>query len=518
VLDGRDTLAVLPTGGGKSAIYQVAGALIPGSTVVISPLLALQRDQLLSIEGMVVGDAAALNSTLRVRERQETLDLIEEGGLEFILLAPEQLADPAVVESLVASTPSLFVVDEAHCISDWGHDFRPDYLRLRELVERLGDPTMLALTATAAPPVRDEIVARLRMEDPAVIVRGFDRPNIHLRVVARGDARAKSDALIEAVAEAEPPGIVYVPTRRAAEEVAAALLDAGVLAAAYHAGMRAADRQRVQDAFMDDDGSVDVIVATTAFGMGVDKPNVRFVYHASPSESIDAYHQEIGRAGRDGEPANAVLFYRAADLGLRRYFAARGRLDHDAFERVLGTLRAAPGRRSVADIGADAGLSKPMAMRALDRLAELGACRFENGKASATPDDRSTTTLAAEAVAAEERRATYDRSRVEMMRAYAETRECRRNFLLNYFGEGVDGTCGSCDNDEALASAEPAACATPTPAPFELNSRVRHLSFGDGTVQHYDDGAMTVLFDDAGYKTFDVVHTVEEQLLKPIPA
>jgi ATP-dependent DNA helicase RecQ len=516
VLDGRDTLAVLPTGGGKSAIYQVAGALIPGSTVVISPLLALQRDQLVSIEGMRVGDAAALNSTLRAKERDETLGSIEEGGLEFVLLAPEQLAHPEVVDALIASKPSLFVIDEAHCISDWGHDFRPDYLRLSELVDRLGDPTILALTATAAPPVREEIVTRLRMKDPAIVVRGFDRPNIHLAVIARGDARAKAEALTEAVVAAQPPGIVYAPTRRATEEISAALVEAGVAAAAYHAGMKAAERERVQDAFMSDDDAVEVIVATTAFGMGVDKPNVRFVFHASASESLDAYHQEIGRAGRDGEPARAVLFYRAEDLGLRKYFAARGRLTHETFERVLGTLRASSSPQSVADIAAACGLSKAMTMRALDRLADAGACRMQAARARATNDDRSATAVAAEAVAAEARRAAYDRSRVEMMRAYAETRECRRSFLLNYFGEGADGSCGSCDNDQRES---PAASDAPAqPAPFELNSRVRHSAFGEGTVQHYDDGGMTVLFDEAGYKTFDVAHTMEEGLLRPLTA
>jgi ATP-dependent DNA helicase RecQ len=521
VLDGRDTLAVLPTGGGKSAIYQIAGALIPGSTVVISPLLALQRDQLLSIQGMEAGPAAALNSTLRAGQRADTLERIGGGGLEFVLLAPEQLSDPDVLDALAASQPSLFVVDEAHCISDWGHDFRPDYLRLRGVVERLGHPTVLALTATAAPPVRDEIIARLEMNDPAVIVHGFDRPNIALAVTAIGDARQKTDALVDAVANAEPPGIVYAPTRRATEELAQALAAAGVAAEAYHAGMAAAQRQRVQDAFMSDAGAVDVIVATTAFGMGVDKPNVRFVFHAAASESLDAYHQEIGRAGRDGAPARAVLFYRAEDIGLRRYFAARGRLGEDAFEKVIRTLRASRRRLGAAEIAARVGLSKPMTIRALDRLAEVGACRLDGGTARAIATERSAEALAAEAVALEERRASYDRSRVEMMRAYAETRECRRSFLLNYFGEGAEGACGNCDNDARLdreAAAGPVAGAPSTAGPFELNSRVRHVTYGEGTVQHYDDGGLTILFDDAGYHTFDVAHSIEEGLLRPVPA
>jgi ATP-dependent DNA helicase RecQ len=523
VLEGRDTLVVLPTGGGKSAIYQIAGALIPGSTVVISPLLALQRDQLQSIDGMSAGEGALLNSTLRAREREQTLDLVEDGALEFILLAPEQLADPEVRDALEASRPSLFVVDEAHCISDWGHDFRPDYLRLREVIEALGHPTVLGLTATAAPPVRQEIAEKLEMRDPAVIVHGFDRPNIRLEVVSRGDERAKLDALVEATVAAQPPGIIYAATRRATEDIARLLVDGGVAAAAYHAGMAARERERVQDAFMSDAGEVGVIVATTAFGMGVDKPNVRFVFHASASESLDAYHQEIGRGGRDGEPARAVLFYRAEDLGLRRYFAARGRLEQETFQRVVEELRKDGPSRSVevGSLAESVGLSKAMTMRALDRLSALGVCSFEKGGARATEDDRSPAEVAGEAAAAEERRLAYDRSRVEMMRAYAETRECRRNFLLNYFGEGVEGTCGSCDNDAPDAGEQPAAANQPAGTddqPFELNTRVRHLTFGEGTVQHYDDGGMTVLFDDGGYKTLDADHAVDEGLLKPLPA
>ncbi|HVM31114.1 MAG TPA: RecQ family ATP-dependent DNA helicase [Candidatus Limnocylindrales bacterium] len=522
VLEGRDTLAVLPTGGGKSAIYQIAGALIPGSTVVISPLLALQRDQLQSIEGMEAGEGALINSTLRARQREETLDLIEDGALEFILLAPEQLADSEVLDALEASSPSLFVVDEAHCLSDWGHDFRPDYLRLREVVRRLGHPTILALTATAAPPVREEIIERLAMRKPAVIVHGFDRPNIHLEVVSRGDERAKIDALTEAIANAQPPGIVYAATRQATEDLADRLISAGVRAAAYHAGMPARERERVQDAFMADRGEIDVIVATTAFGMGVDKPNVRFVFHASASESLDAYHQEIGRAGRDGAPSRAVLFYRAEDLGLRRYFAARGRLQQETLEQVVEWLRASASRRSVPveQIAQAVDLSRAMTMRALDRLSVLEACTLDKGRARANPDDQRTPAeVAGEAVAAEERRLAYDRSRVEMMRAYAETRECRRNFLLNYFGEGAEGGCGRCDNDLRAADQEvggrvAGAQAAGQDVPFELNSRVRHSAFGEGTVQHYDDGGVTVLFDDGGYKTLDADHAVNEGLLK----
>src|SRR6202012_4703299 len=209
---------------------------------------------------------------------------------------------------LAATEPSLLVVDEAHCISEWGHDFRPDYLQLGAFAERLGRPTILALTATASPPVRREIVERLGMEDPAQVIRGFDRPNLHFAVRRFTEAREKEEALVEAVAAAPKPGIVYIATRKASEQLAAALTEAGVAAEAYHAGLAAKHRGELQDRFMADGG--DVIVATTAFGMGIGKAHVAFVFLAGPSDSIDSYYQEVGRAGRDGEAGDVVLFYR----------------------------------------------------------------------------------------------------------------------------------------------------------------------------------------------------------------
>ncbi|WP_199336935.1 RecQ family ATP-dependent DNA helicase [Oscillatoria sp. FACHB-1407] len=330
VLQGHDTLAVMPTGSGKSAIYQMAAFLIPGVTVVVSPLLALQRDQAKAIADQDVGEASVINSTLNTAERQKAFEQLEEGDLEFLFLAPEQFNQAETLERLQAAKPSLFVVDEAHCISSWGHDFRPDYLRLNQVVEALGHPRILALTATAAPPVRAEIVERLGMKNAAVIVQGFDRPNLALSVNRFESADEKQDSLLKQIAQVDKPGIVYIATRKRAEELAEALTEQGWRSHFYHAGMRAADRQQVEAAFMADE--IDVLVATTAFGMGVDKPNVRFVFHADISDSIDSYYQEIGRAGRDGEPARAVLFYKPEDLNLRRFFASGGQVDTDQLE------------------------------------------------------------------------------------------------------------------------------------------------------------------------------------------
>src|SRR5215207_941096 len=268
VLEGRDTLAVLATGSGKSAIYEIAGLLLPGATLVVSPLIALQRDQVDKLRERALG-AAPLNSSVPESEREEALAELAEDALEFLFLAPEQLANADVLDELAADRPSLIVVDEAHCISEWGHDFRPDYLRLGSAIEALGHPTMLALTATAGPPVRDEIVQRLGLREPAIVVRGFDRPNIFLGVERFHDERHKRDALIERVAQAPKPGIVYAATRKRTEELARALEEAGVHAGAYHAGMGKPAREEAQRAFMESE--LEAIVATTAFGMGVDK-------------------------------------------------------------------------------------------------------------------------------------------------------------------------------------------------------------------------------------------------------
>ncbi|HKO11430.1 MAG TPA: ATP-dependent DNA helicase RecQ, partial [Acidobacteriaceae bacterium] len=316
LLRGQDTLVVQPTGSGKSAIYQIAGALLPGSTVIVSPLIALQKDQAEAIDNSGLKDVAVVNSTLSPGEQRAMLERIEGGQVEYILLAPEQLKKPETLERLQEANVSLFAVDEAHCISQWGHDFRPDYLDLPQAIAALGRPPVLAMTATASPAVRDDIIARLGLREPRVLVRGFDRPNISLRVDVFTTPEEKFDALLRRVEFADKPGIIYVATHKEVESLAAQLNARGVQAVGYHGGMKGKDREAIQNAFMS--GETPVIVATNAFGMGVDKADIRFVFHADPSESLDAYYQEIGRAGRDGEPAEAVLFYRAQDINAQR--------------------------------------------------------------------------------------------------------------------------------------------------------------------------------------------------------
>src|SRR5829696_7413379 len=515
VIDGGDTLAVMSTGYGKSAIYQIAALLIPGPTVVVSPLIALQREQAEELEEQGVGGAANVNSTVGVTERREAFEELEEDALEFIFMSPEQLANEEVQEELTAAEPSLFVVDEAHCISEWGHDFRPDYLKLGAVAEALGRPPILALTATASPPVREEIVARLGMRDPAVFVRGFDRPNIWLGVERFREEEQKRRALIERVSEEPKPGIVYAATRRGAEEYAAEFRDAGVDALAYHGGMNKGDRSRAQERFMDDD--VEVIVATTAFGMGVDKPNVRFVFHLEVADSVDSHYQEVGRAGRDGEPARAILFYRPEDLGLRRFFAGSGQVDLEEIQRVADAVEEHPGPIDAVELRDETELSQSKLTTAVSRLEDAGAIevRADGEIAAASPSGPPVNAdeVVTRAAEAQDDREQFDRSRVEMMRTYAELRDgCRRDFVLNYFGEAFTPPCGRCDNcDEGRVGAPPA------DAPYASGERVVHSKWGAGVVQRIEEGQIVVLFDAVGYKQLGVELVQERGLLKPDP-
>jgi ATP-dependent DNA helicase RecQ len=395
-----------------------------------------------------------------------------------------------------------------------GHDFRPDYLRLGDVVARLGHPPVAALTATASPPVRAEIAARLELTDPVEVVRGFDRPNLDLRVVRHTDGVAKRRAVVDDVVAGPRPALVYVARRKAAERYAEALRGRGVVAAAYHAGLPAGERERVHRDFLG--GRLDVVVAASAFGMGIDKPDVRAVVHADPPGSIDAYYQEIGRAGRDGLPATAVLHYRPEDLGLRRFFsAARAAVDDVA--ALLAALRARPGPAAEAELRVP-GLTSRRLTRALQALLDVGAARRIDGGVVAVGRRAvaDVTTAVRERAAARQR---VELTRVEMMRGYAEVTTCRRAFLLGYFGEHHPGGCGGCDVCRRGADLVGAATA-PGRAPsvaFAPHDRVVHARWGEGTVLRVEEDRVTVFFPDQGYRTLDIDVVAERGLLREPP-
>lgn len=525
LLDGHDVLLVLPTGAGKSAVYQLPGLELPGPTLVVSPLIALQHDQVRSLLELGDGEAAAaaVSSAVPAAERRAALEAAAAGELDFLFLSPEQLANAEVLDAVRAARPSLVAVDEAHCVSVWGHDFRPEYLRLGERIDTLDPrPRVLALTATAAPPVREDVAARLHLRDAAVIVRGFARPGIALEVVRAIDDADKRRAVVERVREEAEKGIgiVYVATRRHTTELADALADPStgraLRAVAYHGGMRRAEREGAQRRFTEDE--VDVVVATSAFGMGIDKPDVRFVVHADVPGSPDGYYQEVGRAGRDGEPAVAVLFYRPEDLGLQRYFRV-GLPDRGDVLVVARALRGAHDPAGPADSapGTSAGDATSPRGRLPRRLARLRAL-VTDARALLGPGARPADVADAAVELAEDRRRVDD-SRLDMMRAYAETAQCRRQFLLAYLGEELAEPCGRCDTCWAGTATERVVDDT---VPFPAGSQVRHAEFGDGTVMGYDAGEengegerVTVLFASHGYRTLSVGAVVEHGLLEP---
>jgi ATP-dependent DNA helicase RecQ len=372
---------------------------------------------------------------------------------------------------------------------------------------------VLALTATAAPPVRAEIVERLGMRDPEVVVRGFDRPNITLEVRSFLEERHKRKALIDACVDAPGSGIVYAATRKASEELAAELRDRGLRAACYHAGLPAKERTQVHESFVGDE--LDVVVATTAFGMGIDKPNVRFVFHHAISESLDAYYQEIGRAGRDGDPASAVLFFRIEDLGLRRFFSGGGELGADQLLGVAVAVAREDGPVEPTALAERTGLSSTRLTAAVSRLEEAGALEVLPGGEVAATGSVHPIDAAEEAARNEEARTKIEQSRVEMIRSYAESRSCRREYLLNYFGEQVGGTCGNCDNCARLGADGERTADDDLAVPFAADTHVVHRVWGSGLLVRADGDTITVLFDDVGYKTLSLRLLLEQDLIEP---
>ena len=437
VLEGRDVLAIMPTGSGKSLCYQLPALISDGLTVVVSPLIALMQDQYQALRARGFDGVEMLASSMSAEEVRATLGRIGEGATRLVYVAPERFSSRRFLEALAAAGVARLAVDEAHCLSEWGHDFRPDYRRLADVRERLGSPPTIALTATATPRVARDIVSALGLRDPALPRTGFDRPNLFFEVIRVGGQAGKEKVLAALLRDsARLPAVVYCGRRKACEQVAAALRGAGVKAEPYHAGLAQSVRSDVLQGFLG--GSVEVVAATTAFGMGIDKADVRSVIHWVIPASPEEYYQQAGRAGRDGLPARCTLLYSPSDKGLIVYFINRAKLspgDLQAAHRACAEVASPEGVFSLSDRDLP-GDEPRVALAVLERAGALELFPAPTGHVTGRLAHRR---LAAKHVAAAMiagRRVERQRwDRLKAIDAYATTESCRREALLGYFGD-----------------------------------------------------------------------------------
>jgi ATP-dependent DNA helicase RecQ len=459
ILAGKNAVVVMPTGSGKSLCYQLPAMILGGATLVVSPLIALMKDQVDALHARGL-PATFINSSISENEQGSRIEGLRRGQYKLVYIAPERFRSSRFVAALKSVSLSLFAVDEAHCISTWGHDFRPDYLRLKGVIQSLGNTPTLALTATATPYVRSDIIQQLGLKDPPTFVSGFDRPNLSIDVVHTQKEREKVLRIRRLAKTHEGSGIIYASTRKAVEQVGVELQELGLSVSTYHAGMKDAVRVKAQEDFMA--GRTQMIVATNAFGMGIDKSDIRFVVHYQMPGSIEAYYQEIGRAGRDGLKSSCVLLFNYADKNTHDFFIEGSYPDAPLIRDVYSVLLSTGLKRielSTSEISKRAGTRNEMSVQsALYLLERAGHIERSGGPSNRTPGAPrpSRSIMMVDSVpltqlrinpADVSRRANLERRKLREMIEFCYTEYCYRAHILDYFGDPHHATqCGMCGN------------------------------------------------------------------------